>query len=298
MGINNVLWYIDEMMKDPHAVVKIHLPNQRIADSGGKTVEELYEAAGGKNMPFQRDVIKCFLTDAVELSTSASYTTIGAALEKTGEAAVKGIDDLAAKAAQAGMGKIGAGLGALASALKLGKAAYDAGKGAFGAGDTVAGSIKAWTGSDSTIPPIPLTFVAINPEDNILQNVMQLTAMCMPGSNMGSGWWNLGEKDPVFWAPNKYSPAKVAAAIFDDEGGEQAVNGLGYGGGIDGTCRLEIGKWFSVGGLIPVSASFSVSTLTTKKGYPLYATGTVTFETYRSLRAREYMDFFRKTDII
>lgn len=294
MGIDNVLWYIEDMMKDPHAIVKIHLPNERIADGSGFTAASLYEKATGKKMPEQNDVIKCFLTDAVELSTSASYTTLSEALAPLG-GAFESLAETAGNIPGIG-GAVSKGLSTLIKALKFAKSAYDAGKGAVGAGDMVAGTIRAWTGSEHTIPPIPLTFVAIRPDDNILQKITQLTSMCMPGTVMGSE--QQGDYSPVFWAPNKYNPAKVAMHIFQEDGSEGSMNGFGYGNTIDGTCRLEIGQWFSVGGLIPVSTSFSVSHLTTKKGYPLYATGTVTFETYRSLRAKEYLNFFRKTDVI
>ena len=52
--------------------------------------------------------------------------------------------------------------------------------------------------------------------------------------------------------------------------------------------------WFEAYGLLPEISSFEASKETTKLGNPLYVTGTVTFTTYRDLKASEYNNLFLK----
>lgn len=212
-------------------------------------------------------------SDTFSLSSGAEYTEIADMLG----AAAGGVIDKVLSILPAGVSA--AAVSALAAVEGVNAVASMSGK-----GKTVAGSVRKWDGSMQAPPPIQLVFVALRPEDRPQDKAAELLAACLPGEPF------LGTQDDTdlfFWAPNKYSPAKVL---------EAAVNrGLGYGGNIQGTCSLRIGQWFEAHGLLPESAAFEASKETTKLGNPLYVTGTVTFKTYRDMKAVEYRKQFLTT---
>lgn len=275
---NSVLWYIDELMKDTNSLVKIVLPYGRVTDSAGMTA---FEETTGETATSRR-TIRCFLSDAVEMTTQASYSN-----------ASEVVSDIIGEITQA----IGGG-GFMTRLLKRAKrmlpvdptsvvnAISGVGK-LGGVGEFIPGTIKVWKGSQHTIPPIPLTFVATSPTQNVLNDVKSLLSMNMPGVNMFESEQGDTLDNLVFFSPNKYSPIQVIKEAWNS-------SSLGYQNNVEGTCRLEIGSWFHAGGLVPVSANFSISNLTTRMGYPLYATGTVTFETHKDLRAKDYLSLFTK----
>lgn len=210
--------------------------------------------------------------DTYSFSTNAAYTEIA---DMFGAAA----SNIANKLIEALPGKIGADVTAALGAIE----GINAAASLLGKGKTVAGSVKKWDGSTMQLPPLQLVFVALKPTDRPQDSMAKLLSMCMPGQPFAG---EQSDKDLFFWAPNGYSPARVL---------ENAVNqGFGYGGNIRGTCTVRIGQWFEAYGLLPEVSSFEASKETTKLGNPLYVTGTVTFTTYRDLKASEYNNLFLK----
>lgn len=156
----------------------------------------------------------------------------------------------------------------------------------IGKGKSVVGSVKKWDGSVQQLPPIQLLFVALQPDDRPQDNAKKLLAMCMPGTSILDG---IQVDEAFFWAPNGYSPARVLESVVRSEG-------VGYAGyPIVGTCNVKIGRWFEAQGLLPEAASFDLSKETTRSGNPLYVTGSVSFTTYRDMKAKDYEKMFLNT---
>ena len=154
----------------------------------------------------------------------------------------------------------------------------------IGMGKSVAGSILKWDGSTSAMPPVHLLFVALKPDDRPQENAVKLLSSCLPGIPRNGTQTN---RDWFFWAPNGYDPTGVI--------NDAKERGLGYGGAnIEGTCTLKIGQWFEVSGLVPTEAQFEMSKETTKKGNPLFVSGSVTFRPYRDLKGSEYEELFKR----
>lgn len=217
-----------------------------------------------------RPLVGFATADTYSFSTSAAYTEIA---DMFGAAA----SNIANKLIEALPGNIGSGVAAALGAIEgINAIASLAGK-----GKTVAGSVKKWDGSQMQLPPLQLLFVALKPADRPQDSMAKLLALSMPGKPFAG---TQSDKDLFFWAPNGYSPAKVLETIVKD--------GFGYGGNIQGTCSVRIGNWFEAHGLLPEVSSFEASKETTKLGNPLYVTGTVTFTTYRDLKATEYKRMF------
>lgn len=171
----------------------------------------------------------------------------------------------------------------LAAAVDSAGNYFNAGKAIGGIGKTVAGSVQKWDGSASQMPPIQLVFVALNPEDRPQDDAVTILSACLPGKPAVG---NQTDEDVFFWAPNGYSPYQVLKTK------------RGYGGNIQGTCRLTIGQWFEAEGLLVESASFEMSKETTKAGNPLFVQGSVTFKTYRDLKDKEFEKMFKGRSVL
>ena len=82
-------------------------------------------------------------------------------------------------------------------------------------------------------------------------------------------------------------------------GGEVLEAPMGYMPSLNprdtkGTVTLRVGNWFKARWLVVKDANFTMSKEITKDGTPLYATGTITLEPYRTITYKEYLSWFLK----
>ena len=121
---------------------------------------------------------------------------------------------------------------------------------------------QAWVGAEKPTFSLQLMFVATKADDDIREEVF-----------------------------------KVLEGVYPEEGTGGIISapwGYGFGtGGKSGKFTISIGKWFSAPNQILNDASFELSKETTKKGWPLYATGTINFFPYRLIYAKELKKYFK-----
>lgn len=134
-------------------------------------------------------------------------------------------------------------------------------------------TINSWVGSQKPVFNVQLTFVAIDPEDNVMDDVNTIMRGVFP--TRGS----LGSIGTIMNAPLGYSPT------FNTD----AVSGIQ----VRGTVTLSIGRWFRALGLVIRTASPLYSQEVIQSGRPLYATIDCQFEPYRAISLGDFQGYFR-----
>lgn len=122
-----------------------------------------------------------------------------------------------------------------------------------------------WVSSAKPSFSLPMVFVALQPDDDVLDVVRKLNMAVFPTIDTNGLWVN---------APLGY----------------QLVGGKAT----KGTVIVSIGKWFRAISLLIRDVSYSISKETIKSGLPLYAQVTVAFEAYRLLSSDEVNSWFLK----
>lgn len=134
---------------------------------------------------------------------------------------------------------------------------------------TFAQTAKSYINSEHTQFQIDFVKVAINANDNPLGEVKQLLRLVYPRFQSG----DMGFKG-FMESPTDYR--------YESSGKTQ------------GTASIRYSTWFWGKDLIITNVSFTPSKAVTRTGTPLYVTGTIQFEPYRSLEQGELLQFFTK----
>jgi len=139
----------------------------------------------------------------------------------------------------------------------------------------------SWTSSQKPTFNMNMTFVALNPEDDVTKDVETIMSAVYPGEARG-------EVDiPI--------AGKFSAGIMKAP--------LGYGFGMDirtgkltkvrGTLAIGVGKWFRARQQIIRTANFTFSKEVIGSGKPLFASGSISFEPFRAITYWELKQYFR-----
>jgi hypothetical protein len=129
---------------------------------------------------------------------------------------------------------------------------------------TLEQSVSTWKGADRPSFSLRVLFVAVRETDDVTVQVNKLYKGVFPS----------------------FQSAGVASVVLPP------LNYLPQGTSARGTVAVEIGKWFRATGLVIKNVSFKFSRSTLASGKPLYADGTVQFQTYRVLSYDEIQQWF------
>lgn len=124
-------------------------------------------------------------------------------------------------------------------------------------------TVSTWASSTRPVFSVNLVFLAVKESDDVRKPVNQLYRTVMP-SFQGVLFTDLMR------SPMGYSPQGMKST---------------------GTFLVRIGRWFKATQQVMTNVSFTFSKESIASGAPLYATGTITFEPYRMISAKELQEY-------
>lgn len=141
--------------------------------------------------------------------------------------------------------------------------------------ETFGNSAARYVTSEKPQFQLNLLFVAVRTNDDPREPVKNLLAFTAPK----------GEANPSLLdrlrPPHGYSL----------QGQLDVEKATGYED-LGGFMSVQIGRWFRATKLILTAVSFEFSTVTTRRGVPLYAAGSISFEPYRVITSEEFKNYF------